>query len=123
MSLLELFMEYGDPRNFYTDEVVGAFYRRVDDGSFFAEALAEMPDADRARLISLIDDKTSRTLSHQMVGKIVVDQLREYVQSYLSDKYEELKPELRARQQQAAVDEKAELELEVDAGRQSGWMP
>ena len=39
MTLRELFMEFGDPSKTYSDDLVSYFYGRVDDGSWFAEAM------------------------------------------------------------------------------------
>lgn len=118
MTLFELFLQHGDPTKTYSDELVAGFYQLVDDGSMFGEALAEMSDHERERVTDLIFDRTSRTLSHQMVGKIVVDQLRSYAQAYLRKNFESLEPEIREYKKVEARDFAAE-----NAGDATGCHP
>lgn len=120
MNLTQLLVEYGDPRNSYSDEVVAAFYEDVDDGSYFAEALAEIDDAQRKRVIALLDDQISRTLSHQMVGQILGDQLRRYARNILENHYDQYQGEIRMRREDAAAAHKADLQND---GEQTGCMP
>lgn len=119
MTLFELFIEYGNPADTYSDEVLARFLDEVDDGSMFMESLAEMPEDERKRMISLVDDRTSRTLSHQLIGKIATEQLQRYVRSYLQKKYEALEPEIRAFRDVQEAD--AARDRAFEASRDKGY--
>lgn len=121
MSLFDLFFEFGNPADTYTDDLVAAFYTRVDqDGSWFAEALAEMPDSSRTAITQMINDPTSRSLSHQMIGRLVVDQLRKYPRKYLNEQFLEKRALIDTAKMIAA--RAAEADLDND-GQQTGCLP
>lgn len=121
MTLFELFLEHGSPAATYTDEVVATFYDQVDDGSMFAEALAEMDDNKRLDIAQAINDRVSRSLSHQNIGKIIADQLRTYPREYLQKAFDGLEGEIQAYRVAASLAEKADLDN--DAGDATGSMP
>ncbi len=121
MNVIQLLVEHGNPRDKYSDEVIADFYDQVDtDGSMFTEALSELSDASRKRVAALLDDQTSRSLSHQMVGQILGDQLRQYARGYLEREYDDHQAEIRERRTEAAAAHKADLQND---GEQTGCMP
>jgi hypothetical protein len=123
MTLFELFIQHGNPSQTYTDELVGAFYDQVDDGTMFGEAIAEVDDDKRQEIAQLIDDRTSRSLSHQMIGEIITKQLRAYPRKYLQDAYDGMEAEILAYNRAADLAEKADLDNDAAAGDAQGCMP
>lgn len=124
MSLLELFIEHGDPSKSYSDAVLADFLSEIDDGSLFMEAMAEMPESSRKAIGGLVNDQTSRTLSYQAIGRMVIDQLRKYVSPYLQKMYVTYENQVVAAKKRQLDDEDAERKFEAsrDPGSGQGWI-
>ncbi len=124
MTLFELFLEHGNPSEKYTDEMLAVFLAEVDKTGDFFHEMSVLPKDKRECVIRLLDDRTSRSLSHQAIGEIFCKQLKEKVRAYLQRQYDGLREDVDAYNRQAAKD--AVADRAVDEAKQdwpSGSMP